>query len=335
MRSPGIEEKVAFLSRPEVYPVATQRVEIRETHMSWVFLTDTQAWKLKKPVKYEYLDFSTPEARRRDCEEEVGLNRRLAPDVYLGVAPLLIDPQGNLTLTGEGEPVDWLVRMRRLPADRMLDRAIADHGFSRQDLQKVGSLLAKFYLEARGVEITPEEYRGRLLNDIRANLPELIRPEYEMDADLVRSITSAQIELLTRHADLIDERVRLGRIIDGHGDLRPEHICLERDPVIIDCLEFNRDFRIIDSASELAYLAMECERLGAKEAGEIILQACFEGTGDRPPDELLSFYKSFHGSLRAKIALWHLRDDGIKDKPKWVGRGRGYLRLAAGITVAT
>src|SRR5262249_4067578 len=123
---PTVEQKIAFLSRPEAYPEPTRRVEMKETHMSWVFLTDTKAWKLKKPVRYDFLDFSTREARRRDCEEELRLNRRLAPDVYYGIAPLTIDPQGGMRLAGAGETIDWLVRMRRLPADRMLDWAIAN-----------------------------------------------------------------------------------------------------------------------------------------------------------------------------------------------------------------
>src|SRR5574341_2429097 len=138
MRIPGIREKVAFLSKPESYPAPTRTVETKETHMSWVFLTDTQAWKLKKPVRLDYLDFSDPEARRRNCEQEVRLNRRLAPEVYLGIAPLILDRQGKMRLEGEGEPIDWLVVMRRLPAARLLDRAIADQTVSEADARKVG-----------------------------------------------------------------------------------------------------------------------------------------------------------------------------------------------------
>ena len=102
----GIKEKVEFLSRPEVYPVPTRRVETKETRMSWVFLTDTQVWKLKKPVRYDYIDLSSPEARRRNCEEEMRLNRRLAPDVYMGIASLTLDAQSGLQLDGEGDVID-------------------------------------------------------------------------------------------------------------------------------------------------------------------------------------------------------------------------------------
>lgn len=329
MSFPGIADKVAFLSKPEAYAVPTTYVEIRETHMSWVFLTDIQAWKLKKPVRTSYLDFSSCDARRHNCEEEVRLNRRLASGVYQGVMPLTIDLQGKLRLGNTGQAVDWLVCMRRLPADRMLDRAIAVQSFSDADLRKVGALLARFYSHAPPVKITPSEYRSRLAADIRANRCELRNPDFAQPVALVESITRAQLEFLTRQPALFDVRVQTGKVIEAHGDLRPEHICLEREPVIIDCLEFNRDFRILDAASELTFLALECDRLGAPQVGQLILRSYREQTGDGPPDQLLKFYRSYHGCVRAKIALWHLKDDEASDQAKWTARAANYLRLAA------
>jgi len=161
MPLPGIEEKVAFLSKPETYPNHVERVETKQTHMSWVFLTDTNAWKLKKPVRTEFLDFSTPKARRFDCEEEVRLNRRLARDVYQGVVPLTVNSQGDLQLGGHGEPVDWLVRMRRLPAERMLDQLIARKDVSEPDISILASVLVAFYGKAPPIRITASQYRKR------------------------------------------------------------------------------------------------------------------------------------------------------------------------------
>jgi aminoglycoside phosphotransferase family enzyme len=335
MSLPSIEQKVAFLSRPEIYPTPTRRVETKETHMAWVFLTDTQAWKLKKPVRYDYLDFSTPGARRKDCEAEVRLNRRLAEDVYYGVAPLTMNPRGDLELDGTGEAIDWLVKMRRLPAARFLDRAIADRTVSDAEARKVGALLARFYRQALPVAMTAPEYRKRLTDDIRANRRELAKPEYDLPVDLLESITRAQLEFPQRKPELFDDRVRAGKIIEAHGDLRPEHICLEREPVIIDCLEFNRDFRILDTASELAFLALECERLGAARVGELILETCLAQTGDRPPVPLLVFYQSYHACLRAKIAIWHLKDHQVANRAKWTDRARQYLNLAACINLTS
>ncbi len=308
--------------------------------MAWVFLTERRAWKLKKPVRYEFLDFSTLEARRKDCEEELRLNRRLAPNVYYGLAPLTIDPEGEMRLvccgTGyqsvpqqtEGEIIDWLVEMRRLPDACFLDRAIANRIVSATDARKVGALLGRFYKQAPPVEMTASGYRKRLADDINANRRELANPDYSLPVDSLQSITEAQLKFLEQKRELFDDRARNGKIIEAHGDLRPEHICLESEPVIIDCLEFNRDFRILDTASELAFLALECERLGAPEVGDQILEACEDETGDRAPAQLMAFYKSYHACLRAKIAVWHLRDHEITDVAKWTGKARHYLSLA-------
>jgi len=323
----GIEEKVAFLSRPDIYPDATERVETKETHLSWVFLTRTQAWKLKKPVRYDYLDFSTPEARRRNCEEEVRLNRWFAPDVYLDIVSLTLNAQDELQLAGNGEPIDWLVRMRRLPAGRMLDRAIADRTVNAAEVRKVGALLARFYNQAPPIAITPSEYRQRLSTDALANRQELAKREYALPVELLESISVAQLAFLRQESGLFDDRVRAGKIIEAHGDLRPEHVCLESEPVIIDRLEFNRDFRILDALSDLAFLALECERLGAPWVSELILETYREETGDRPPEKLLAFYRSYNACLRAKIAVWRLKDHGAPDWAKWTGRARQYLHL--------
>jgi aminoglycoside phosphotransferase family enzyme len=325
----GIKEKVAFLSRHDVYPDPTRRVETIETRLSWVFLTDTQAWKLKKPVRYDYLDLSAPDARRRNCEEEVRLNRYLAPDVYLGVASLTLNVQGELQLAGKGEPIDWLVRMRRLPADRMLDRAIADRTVNGAETRKVGELLARFYKQAPPVAMTTSEYRSRLSAEALANHQELAKPEYALPAELLESTIRTQLAFLRQEPELFDDRVRTGKIIEAHGDLRPEHICLESKPVIIDRLEFNRDFRVLDAISDIAFLALECDRIGAPWVSDLILDTYREETGDHPPERLLAYYKSYHACLRAKIAVWRLKDHGDHDWAKWTGRARQYLHLGA------
>jgi aminoglycoside phosphotransferase family enzyme len=324
MTAPAIEEKVAFLSRPEAYPNRVQRVETKETHMSWVFLTDTQAWKLKKPVRTEYLDFSTLEARRRDSLREVRLNRRLAKDVYLGIVPLAMKKQGHLQLGGKGTPVDWLVCMRRLPADLMLDDMIARHAVLETDILKLASLLAAFYKKACPVPMTGSQYRARLAAHLEGARIELIRVEYGLSADVVEPVIRTQMKCLQENSRIFDARTRTRKIIEAHGDLRPEHVCLEAQPVVIDCLEFNRDLRILDAASELAFLALECERLGAPHVGEIVLGKYIQETGDRPADVLLDFYRSYHACIRAKIAIWHIRD-GIPDRAKWIRKANEYL----------
>src|SRR3990172_12929379 len=175
----SIERKVAFLRRPDAYPERPARVEVIETHMSWVFLTDELVYKLKKPVRYEFLDFSTVEARHQNCEREVQLNRRLAGDVYYGVVPLIMSGDRNLQLGGDGSIVDWLVKMRRLPAHRMLDAAIRGRTGGPEDVRRLSHLLSEFYQRSAPVAVSEAEYRGRFESEIRANHAELSKPDYE------------------------------------------------------------------------------------------------------------------------------------------------------------
>ncbi|NIP71842.1 MAG: hypothetical protein GWO16_01860 [Gammaproteobacteria bacterium] len=321
-------QKVAFLRRPDSYPEGPSRVEVKETHMSWVFLTDRRAYKLKKPVRYDFLDFSTIDARRRDCQEEVRLNRRLAPDVYLGSVRLTVEEDGRLGLDGAGTAIDWLVKMVRLPQGRMLDELVQARRVEDADLHALVRRLVRFYEQAPREVLSPDAYRARLGRDVTAIHSELIDTAYDLPAELAARLRDAQLECLRRDAPLFDARVEQGRIVEGHGDLRPEHVCLTAEPVIIDCLEFNREFRILDTADELAFLAVECERLGDPGTGERLLALYRELGGDHPPDPLMHFYSSYRAALRAKLAIWHTRDHEVPDHPKWRAKALAYLELA-------
>lgn len=323
-----IKAKVAFLSQPEPYPEQPLRVEVVETHMSWVFITPHQVYKLKKPVCYEFLDFSTAATRHRDCLEELRLNRRLAGDVYLGVVPLTLDARGNLQLGKDGLPVDWLVQMRRLPADRMLDNALGKQTVHPMDIRNFSHKLANFYRQAEPVPITPRQYRQRFERDIKANQKELSHPDFKLPPAQVTAITKAQIHFLEQAPGLFDTRVQQDKIIEAHGDLRPEHVCLTPEPVFIDCLEFKREFRLLDPVDELGFLALECEHGGAAFVGDIVFDSYRQVTQDHPPEALIRFYKSYRASLRAKLAIWHLRDSSIQQPSKWIRRAKEYLQFA-------
>lgn len=321
------DARLAFL-RMLACEEASRSASVIETHMSWVFLTDRHAYKLKKPVRYDYLDFSTLDARRQSCEDEIRLNRRLAPDVYLGVVALSVDAQGGMHLGGAGPIIDWLVRMRRLPADQMMDSAIAAQSLTRDDVRHVAGYLSRFYAGCARLALEPAPYRQRFALDIGDNLRELTDPAFRLPADPVRAACAAQCAFLEQHAGLLDQRVRDGRIVEGHGDLRPEHICLRPRLAIIDCLEFSRDLRTLDAADELGYLALECERLGAPWAGDVLFAAYTAITGDAPGAALVHFYQSYRACLRAKIAIWHLKEERFRRSPKWTRRAIEYLRLA-------
>jgi len=296
--------------------------------MSWVFLTDSYAYKLKKPVQYDFLDFSSIEARRRDSAEEIRLNTRLAPHIYLGMLPLTRDAAGSLKIDGDGEAVDWLVKMRRLPIVHMLDHVIKQGTVETTDVKRAAVVLAKFYQTSPPAELSESEYGEKLEKNVADNLRELSDPRYRLPAAVVRKINAAQFAFLRDESELLYQRVRAGKIIEAHGDLRPEHIWLGVEPVVIDCLEFKREYRILDVADELAFLAMECEHLGAPSVGQIFLETYSEVTGDKPPEKLLHFYKSYRATLRAKITIWHIKDSDVRNLSKWSNLARDYLRLA-------
>lgn len=321
--------KVAHLSRPEAYAARPARVDVLETHMSWVFLAGRLVYKLKKPVRHDVLDFSTLEKRCRFCEEEVRLNRRLAPDVYLGAVPLGVDEQGELKLEGAGRSVDWLVKMRRLPAACMLDVMLARGEAGPPELRRVGEVLGGFFAGQEPVMEDPGTLIRRLQAGVRADRLALCAPRYGLPRDLVETVADRQERFLEEHRDLLARRVHEGRIVEGHGDLRPEHVCLEREPVIIDCLEFSRELRLLDPADEMAFLALECERLGAGGQAAEVLEACRRVTGDPMPPALLRFYRRYRACRRAKLAVWHLEDAEVRDPGRWPRRGRRYMEIAA------
>jgi len=325
--SGSLDAKVAFLGRPESYPGRPDRVEAVETHMSWVFLAGGGAYKLKKPVRHDFLDFSTVELRRADCEAEVRLNRRLAPDVYLGVIALTVAEDGGYALGGTGPAVDWLVKMRRLPRGRMLDRALADGTATGDDLARIGERLGRFYRSLPPAPL-PGGLRGRLERDIGGCAAEIERAEYALDGHRAHGLAERMLALVEREAALIALREQSGKVVEGHGDLRPEHVCLLDEPAIIDCVEFNREFRVVDAAEDLAFLALECERLGHPGAGGAILAAYSHSAADAIPARLLDFYFAVRAFIRAKIAAWRTHEASGAERNLWLKRAEEYLALA-------
>lgn len=321
-------EKVAFLSRADSYGPGVTDVEVRETHMSWLFLTGDRVYKMKKPVKYPYLDFGTLVAREANCRAETRLNRRLAPDVYLGVARLTLDQAGAFALDGAGETVDWLVVMRRLPEDRMLDNVIARGAVARRDIEAVADLLAGFYRRLDAVNTPVDEHIEGFVHHQRANRELLTDHHFGVAGSLADRVLDTLDEFLDAESGLISRRVREGRIVEGHGDLRPGHVCLTRPPVVIDCLEFSRALRILDPFDELADLGMELERLDASWIAATLMERCTAALNDRPPERLMAFYKAYRACLRARLAIRHLLDVEVREPEKWPPLARTYLEIA-------
>ncbi|HKB53167.1 MAG TPA: hypothetical protein VKD22_04150 [Ramlibacter sp.] len=326
---PSLDAKVAALRLAGAYDERPAGVESIETHMSWVFLTPAHVYKLKKPVRADGLDFGTAERRHFYCMEELRLNRRLARSVYLDVLPVRQAADGTIRTFGGGCIVDWVVMMRRLPAQLMLDHLLARREAQPVQLQRVAEQLAAFYLGLSPAVHDPAVYVQRLARTIDECEARLCDPELACDVAQVRAVCANLRSFMRRHEDVLAARVRAGRIVEGHGDLRPEHVWLGTPPAIIDCLEFSPVLRTVDSADEFGFLALECERAGAPELGRVLLSRAAALTGDMPPPRLVDFYQALRGCVWAGIALWHLKEPRYHGAPVWRERSSCYLELAA------
>jgi aminoglycoside phosphotransferase family enzyme len=332
--APGFDAVLGFLRTPAAHAAFAGdgvQVETVETHMSWVFLVGEHALKLKKPVRYAFLDFTTLAAREFFCREEVRLNLRLAPGVYRGVMALQWQG-GEFALVPEGGPravgqtVDWLVHMRRLPAARMLDRAIADRVVGPAEIDALIAVLVTFYRGARATDAEPAAYWGRIQREHAATRDVLLRPQFRFHEAATVLDRFDRAFALCRSA--LQDRAACGRIVDGHGDLRPEHVCLLQPPVVIDCLEFDPSLRQVDPFDEIAFLGLECEMAGAPWIAPQLLAGCTAALGNAPPAALMGLYTAHRALLRARFAAAHLLDVTPRTPHKWLPLARRYLAHA-------
>src|SRR5262252_2436800 len=324
----SLDEKVAFLSRTTSYVPPVRSVTCHETHMSWIFLAGEEVYKLKKPLRFPYLDFSTLARREAACRAELRLNRRLAPNVYKAVVPVRWSSRG-LAIGGPGDIADWLVVMQRLDERQTLDYALETGRLVAWQLDRLVSTLADFYRHADAIFVSPENHLRNWHRSIAYNKSVLLDPRLGLPAGLVRQVDRAQLQFLAERSALIADRVRHRQIVEGHGDLRPEHIWLG-DPVrIIDCLEFNKGLRIVDPFDEIAFLCIECERLGGAWAGEYIKRRARLTFSNGLSEELFTFYRCHRATLRARLTIAHLLEPSPRTLEKWPRLARTYLRLAA------
>lgn len=329
----SLEDKVDRLRRPDAYDPPVAHVTALETHMSWVFLAGDRAYKLKKPVRFAYLDFSTLARRERACRQEYLLNHRLAPDTYLGLLPLSAGTDG-LVLDGDGEVADWLVVMRRLPDGGNLETALARDALGTPDVDRIAATLAAFYRHTPRVPVAPGRHLARWRQAIAMEARLLADPRFRLPSGQITRITAAQRRFLRTHGALLAQRARANLIRDAHGDLRPEHIWPGPPVTIIDRLEFDAALRALDPLDEVAYLDLECTRLGAAWVGRRIRRRLGPGLGDDPACGLYFFYRSYRALLRARLSIAHLLDATPRTPEKWPPRARAYLRLALADAVA-
>jgi uncharacterized protein len=324
-----LAEVVDLLANPQTYDLGLAQVEVKETHMSLVFLAGQEVYKLKRPVKLSGLDFRSLEERRRSCEAELRINQILAPGVYLRVIPVARSDNGTLDLGGPGTPVDWLVVLRRLDEDQALDRLIARDAVHPYDLEPVCKALGRFYREQRRPAISCDQMTDRWNERIGHVAASLTDPIFDLPKELVDPPLAALKQFMECDEGLIASRVGEGRIVDGHGDLKPEHVYPGPPVLLIDRLEFDERLRWCDPFDEIAFLGMECAMLGAPWIAPALVDLLSCELDDRPPQRLLRFYRCYRASLRARLSIDHLRDEAPRTPERWPRRARSYLRMAA------
>lgn len=326
---------VAAMSRPAFYPQRPARVELIQTHISYVFLTEDYVYKVKKAVRFPFINCATLERRRYLCNEEVRLNRRLAPTVYLGVLPIVRTPAGfALTESSDAdaqEVVEYAVHMRRMPQERMLDRMVERHEALPRDLRTIAQRIADFHRQAAAGKGWIYGSAAAVHKMVCGNLTEAaqfaggIFEQADLDA-----IDEYNRDFIETHWELLNRRVRDGRVREGHGDLRCEHICMDSPPMVFDCVEFSERLRYGDVASDVAFLAMDLDRLAAPGLGHELTEAYIGASGDRELTTLLPFYQCYRAVVRAKVeALKSLeREVPESDRIRARDAARDYLALA-------
>ena len=257
---PQLPEMVQALLDPKAYPEAPQGIEMVQTQMSFVFLTDDYVYKVKKPVDLGYLDYTTLDKRQFYCQREIELNRRLCPDAYLGVVPITRE-KGDILVDGQGEVIEYAVKMRRLPKEAMMDVLLANNQVSPEMVTSVAEKLAEFHQKAEtGVYISAFGNVNTVTQNTEENFAQTRKYiDNTVSIEQYQRIKEYTNSFIGGNAPLFQKRVVRGRVRDCHGDLHAAHICFTDDICIYDCIEFNDRFRYCDVASEVAFLAMDLD----------------------------------------------------------------------------
>ncbi len=322
----------AALTRPECYPHPVSSVRVMETHLSWVLLTGEYAYKIKKPLNLGFADFTTLGLRRHYCEEELRLNRRFAPGLYLDVVSIRGDAQAP-RIGGEGPVLDYAVKMREFPQAALASARLARGSFGAPEVDALASLVAQFHAGAPPARAherfgTPGVVLSAALQNFEQMLPLARRSP---DDDTLRELNRWTEREFAARRPLFEARQRGGFVRECHGDLHLGNITvLDGRPVPFDCLEFNEELRWIDVMSETAFVAMDLEDRGHADFAWRFLNRYLESTGDYAGLGVLRFYLVYRALVRAKVHLIRSRQPRLRRAEKYrLGQAfRGYLRLA-------
>jgi uncharacterized protein len=321
------------LLNPAAYPEPTTDVSLIETHVSCIFLTDHFAYKVKKPVDFGFLDFTTLEKRRFYCEEEVRLNRRLCPEIYLGVVELCQTPDG-VAFGSEGQVIDYAVKMKRLPEERMLDHLLEAGEIGAAQMEEIARTVAEFHARAQrgpGIDAcgSSQAVGANWEENFRQSAPFMAQTIPAPDLALLRDWVR---RFLADNSELLAGRVKEGFIRECDGDLHLGNICLGERICIFDCIEFNERFRYIDTAADIAFLLMDLEYAGHGELCLPFLQTYRAATGDPCPEALLRFYQAYRAFVRGKVKSFRLLEPELPAEQLDQAKAAAlrYFRLARG-----
>jgi uncharacterized protein len=327
-------EVIQFLSRPASYGSNIDSVETIPTHGSIVFLAGDRAFKLKRAVKYSYLDYSTPELRRRACQAEVALNRRTAPTLYLSAQPVCRAPDGAPSFEGAGKPIDWVVVMRRFPPDSLLSQ-LAERGALTTDLAfDLADRIAAFHAIA---EIQPQQGGTAGIAAVIEINDENLRQSPPLhvaiaDIDRLRDASHAELE---KYAALLDQRRATGHVRRCHGDLHLGNICLiDGRPTLFDCIEFSDLISCIDVLYDLAFLLMDLRHRGLARQCGLVLNRYLDLTGDDGGVPVLPLFMSLRAGVRAHVtATAAARNQAADVRRQKLAEARSYFDLAVEMLV--
>jgi uncharacterized protein len=319
------------LLEPDCYPQTPRDVELIQTQMSFVFLTGDYAYKVKKPVNLGYLDYTSLEKRYFFCLQEIKLNRRLCHNAYLSVVPIVEDKSG-FRIEGEGRAVEYAVKMKQLPRDRMMDMLLSQGRVTQEMIAAVAEKLVGFHRKAKSDRNIAEFGK---LDAIRQNTDENFAQTEKYIGVSISAENYKQIKCYTdsfigNNSSLFDKRLEGERIRDCHGDLHAAHICFMDDICIYDCIEFNDRFRYCDVASEIAFLAMDLDRYNRPDLSQHLVDIYVGLSGDEELLALLGFYKCYRAYVRGKVESFKLDDPYIpeEEKGKALTAARRYFELA-------
>lgn len=326
------------LSRPDAYPHPVDAVTVCQTHISAVFLAGAFAYKIKKPVHFDFADFSTLEKRRFYCDEEVRLNRRLAPAVYLGVLPVTLDGEA-LKVGGAGEPVEWAVQMQRLPAAVTLHERLRRGAVSVELVETLARRIAAFH---RAAPAEPDKAHLGRFEAVTRNIRDIYhQAEPYVGITLSQTVYDRLQALheaaLTRLQPSIEARAARGMPRDCHGDLHLDHIYFfpDRPPpgdlVIVDCIEFNERFRFIDPMADLAFAVMDFAFHGRPDLARVLCEAYFQAAADEEGRPLLPLYAGYRAAVRGAVEGMKLAEPETptadRERTLWNARAHWLLAL--------